>query len=230
MEKKSYKIGKIIGIVFAIFFIVALVAMIYFFRANAPIGVFLLGCVFLVMGILAIVTEGIRLEEAWILLFPFVGLGCMGVSASYIWSFSFLKNIRLDKDRIVALLVLLLFFIVGLGMNVKEVLIDKRKKRIYTYAIQAKCIDVKDSCDGEGNREYIPVFQYNYNGTEHVYTAYWAYHKDAPEINQYYTCLLNPENPADAWFPDKPLGWFRFIMGSIFMAIPLIVAYKMLWG
>lgn len=230
MEKKSSVIGKVIGIVFAIAFIAAVIAMIYFFNVNPPVGVFLLGCVFLAMGILAIATEGIRLKEAWILLFPLVGLGCMAVSASYIWSFSFFKDIGLERDKIIALLALLLFFVVGLWMLVKELLADKRKKRIYTYKVQAKCIDVKESCDGEGNREYIPVFQYRYNETEYVHTAYWAYDKGAPCVNQFYMLMLNPQNPADAWFPDKPLRWFRFLMPGIFVVVPLIVAYKLLWG
>lgn len=231
MGKKNRNIGNVIGIVFAIVFILTVIAMIYFFRVNPPVGAFLLGSVFFVMGILAIIADGgIRLEEAWILLFPIAGLGCMGVSAAYIWNFSFLKNIRLGRDRIIMLLVLLLFFVTGAWMNVKELLTDKRKKGIYTYAIQAKCIDVKDTCDGEGNKEYIPVFQYTYNGKEYVHTGYWAYHKGAPCANQYYKLLLNPENPAEAWFPDKPLKWYRFLMGGIFMVLPLIVAYKMLWG
>lgn len=230
MEKKSSIIGKVIGIVFAIAFIAAVIAMIYFFNVNPPVGVFLLGCVFLAMGILAIATEGIRLKEAWILLFPLVGFGCMAVSASYIWSFSFFWNIRLERDTIIVLLVLLLFFVVGLWMIVKDLLTEKKKKLIYTYEVQAKCIDVKESCDGEGSREYIPVFQYLYNETEYVHTAYWAYHKGAPCVNQYYTLMLNPENPAEAWFPNRPLKRFWFLMAGIFMVVPLIVAYKMLWG
>lgn len=230
MEKKNRNIGKVIGIVFTIAFILTVIAMIYFFRVKPPVGVFLLGSMFFVMGILAIIAGGISLKEAWILLFPIVGLGCMGVSATHIWNFSFLKDIRLDRDRIIVLLVVLLFFITGLWMIVKEPLADKRKKRIYTYAIQAKCIDVKDTSSGEGSTAYIPVFQYTYNGKEYVHAGYWDYHKGAPCVNQYYTLLLKPENPEEAWFPDRPLKWTRFLMSVVFMLLPLIVAYKFLWG
>lgn len=230
MGKKNRNLGGVIGTVFAIVLILAVIAMIYFFQVNPPVGVFLLGTIFFVMGILAIIAGGIRLEEAWVLLFPIAGLGCMGVSATYIWNFSFLKDIRLDRDRIIVLLAVLLFSITGLFMSVKEPLADKRKKRIYTYSIQAKCIDVKDTCGGEGSTAYIPVFQYTYDGKKYVHSGYWDYHKGAPCVNQYYTLLLNPENPAEAWFPDRPLKWTRLLMSVIYMLLPLIVAYKFLWG
>ncbi len=230
MGKKNRNPGGVMGIVFAIALVLAAIAMIYFFQVNPPVGVFLLGSIFFVMGIAAIIAGGISLKEAWVLLFPIAGLGCMGVSAAYIWSFSFLKDIRLDRDRIIVLLVVLVFFITGLWMIVKEPLADKRKKRIYTYSIQAKCIDVKDTCGGDGSTAYIPVFQYTYDGKEYVHSGYWDYHKGAPSVNQYYTLLLNPDNPAEAWFPDKPLKWFRFLMSVVYMLILLIVAYKFLWG
>ncbi|MBD5543542.1 MAG: hypothetical protein HDR01_04665 [Lachnospiraceae bacterium] len=229
MGKKNRNLDGVIGIVFVIVMILTVIAMIYFFQVNPPVGVFLLGSIFFVLGIFAIMKGGISLKEAWVLLFPLVGLECMGVSATYIWSFSFLKDIRLDRDKIIVLLVVLLFFITGLWMVVKELLADKRKKRIYTYAIQAKCIDVKETCGGEGSTVCIPVFQYTYEGKEYVHSGYWDYHKGAPFVNQYYTLLLKPENPAEAWFPDRPLKWTRFLMSVVFMLLPLIVAYKFLW-
>lgn len=230
MGKKNRNLGGVMSIVFVVGLILAVIAMIYFFQVNPPVGVFLLGSIFFAVGIFSIIAGGLSLKEAWVLLFPIAGLGCMGVSATYIWSFSFLKDIRLDRDGIIVFLVVLVFFITGLWMIVKEPLADKRKKRIYTYSIQAKCIDVKDTCGGDGSKEYIPVFQYTYDGKEYVHSGYWDYHKGAPCVNQYYTLLLNPENPAEAWFPDRPLKRFRFLMSIIYMLILLIAAYKFLWG
>lgn len=246
MEQKNSAKSIIISILFVVGFFSAMIAMVYFSRRNPPVCVFIFGMVFFVVGTLVIGSTGLKLDTAWILLFPAVGLACMVVSATYIWEFPAMKDMHIDKEKIIVTLVLLLFFVVGAGISFGNKLLSKKRKGIYTYPIEAKCIEVRISYNN-GHRYYEPVLQYYYNGEEYVFdtgtnqcinkdemgefqnllqnSLRLSAGPDHGSIGRYYTLMINPDNPKEAWFHSKTAESIMFGMGLVFMGMSMVAFY-----
>ena len=100
MKEKSGPM-KAINTLIVILFVSAMVGMVYFSQTRPPISVFIVGDVFFFMGILGIFTNGLTLENSFLLIFPFSGAIVMLISASFIWSFSILEKIRESIEYVI---------------------------------------------------------------------------------------------------------------------------------
>ena len=112
MKEKSGPM-KAINTLIVILFVSAMVGMVYFSQTRPPICVFIVGAVFFFMGILGIFTNGLTLENSFLLIFPFSGAIVMLISASFIWSFSILEKILENIEYVIPIALIVSFFCIG---------------------------------------------------------------------------------------------------------------------
>ena len=92
--KDNSGLKKIVNNVLVILFLSAMGGMVYFSQTKPLMSVFIVGAIFFFIGTLGIFTNGLKLENGFLLIFPFAGAVVMLISASFIWDFSFLEKIR----------------------------------------------------------------------------------------------------------------------------------------
>ena len=99
--KDNSGLKKIVNNVLVILFLSAMGGMVYFSQTKPLMSVFIVGAIFFFIGTLGIFTNGLKLENGFLLIFPFAGAVVMLISASCIWDFSFLEKIRKNIDQII---------------------------------------------------------------------------------------------------------------------------------
>lgn len=216
------------GIGFLIAFLSAVIAMVYNLQHNPPVGIFIFGAIFFGVGTLVLVFNKIKLENVWVVLLPLIGLGCMVVSATYIWDLSWVKDMKIDREKLAAFLIILLFFLVGVYICFMGFYSNHKKKRIYAYSVLAKCIDL-ETYTAEGSIMYMPVFQYTYNGIEYIYKVNYGVGIKTASVGKCYKLLLNPNNPSDALFPLKIFLVLSLILGGGFAVVAIVSGYYLIF-
>ena len=133
MKEKSGPM-KAINTLIVILFVSAMVGMVYFLQTRPPICVFIVGAVFFFMGMLGIFTNGLTLENSFLLIFPFAGAIVMLISASFIWSFSILeKNSRKYRIRHSYCIDSIIFLYWCGYVSWVDTLPKKEKRKLYLY-------------------------------------------------------------------------------------------------
>lgn len=218
--KENSGLKKIFNNVLVILFLSAMGGMVYFSQTNPPACVFIVGAVFFFLGTLGIFTNGLNLENGFLLIFPFAGAIVMLISASFIWDFSFLEKIRKNIDQMIPIAFMASFFCIGIGMFFGSILYRKKKIENCTCIVQAQCIDLRED---PGEQLYSPVYKYYYNGREYIYESNFSSNAKPPVLNGYYEIKINPQHPEDAWIPVHSVT--VTILGIIFMVISVLVAF-----
>lgn len=237
----------IISILVLVGFFSAAIGMYHFSDTNPAVSIFIFGTLFFVFGVYAIVSGQIHLDTVWLLIFPVVGFACMAISATHIWDFEILKQVEFDEGKLVASLMLLLFFIVGAALSFGRLVLIKKKNSIFTYELGAECIDTRVCYDSDGHRQYKPILRYYYNEKEYIFDTHKGIcictegveepysflsngaGQNSNKIGRIYPVKINPENPVEAWRPDKYNDITLFIVGLAFMGMSLISFYYLLF-
>ena len=229
-ENKKTGIGGILlSIVFLVWFVASIGAMIYFSKTNrGALVVTVFGQYFLVFGLIAVIS-GIKNKnfQAVTLLFPLVGIGAM--AGGCIFQFG-AEAVKKQAEAAIPYLFLGLFFVIGVSLVLGTYLKSKRKHEVCNYCIAATCVEVKSHYD-DGTRTYCPVYEVYYRGEmiricNNLYTN--IHRVEVGEAREIY---LNPNDPNEFYEPkeEKATKKFMYILGSIFAIVSIFALTMVLF-
>lgn len=228
----KYSVGQIIfTIVFLLWFIISILGMIYFSENdNTGMVVLLFGSYFFIFGLIGISLGGIKLKNVWILLFPTIGLALMISSAIFMWGSD---EAILQLGKLIPILLLCLFIVVGIGLILGTVVTDNNLKKRCTYQIIARCVKLNSHLSRttygdfgtKARKLYAPVFSYCFEGknyeTEHnIYKNFGN-----PNVDDDVYIFINPDYPTEIYFPSKSTKLSLISIGIIFVIIGIVAMY-----
>ncbi|MBQ7766445.1 MAG: hypothetical protein IJ397_06365 [Lachnospiraceae bacterium] len=228
----KYTFGDIlISIIFIIWFIGSIVAMVFFARSGMPalaIGVF--GQYFLVFGIAAIVS-GIKNKNfnPIVLIFPIVGI--VAIVGSCIYQFG--SEVMMDMvEKSIPYLILGVFFIVGMILVIVAFRIAVGQKNRCTEPVVATCVEVLEKYSVEGGQLLCPVYEINY-GMNKIQICNNVYMSDRDVcVGDCKDLYINPDNPQE-FYEGKIHLKTAFVVGGLgvfFMGMSILAIYMVLFG
>ena len=229
-ENNKGKKGKVGGIIFIIWFIASLLAIMEVGRQQSIWAVVLFGQYFLVFGIVFMIVSIKNKGPFYLpLISVLVGAGVMVGSLIYKYGTAVIKE---KVDEIIPVILLSLFVIIGLGLLylVYRTLFILPKK--YNQVVSATCTEVlKTRSTGEHHHHwlYCPVFTYTYNGVEYN-SCDNVYTDTKYEEGEHYEINIDPENPEKFYYAkgiDKTLI-IELLMGIVFTAFGLYTIFMYL--
>ena len=207
----------LLSVVFVIWFIASIVAMIYFSQTNkGALVVTIFGQYFLVFGLIAVISSlKSKKFQAFTLIFPVIGIGAMAGGCIFRFGTEELKK---QAEAALPYLFLGLFFIIGVSLVLGTYLTSKRKHEVCNYCITATCVEVKSHYD-DGSRTYCPVYEvyFRHETMQICNNFYTNIHR--VEVGETREIYLNPEDPNEFYEPKEELSTKRFtyILGGIFV-------------
>lgn len=223
MNNKKYSPFEIvISIIFVIWFIASLGAMIFFAKTErAGLVPAVLGQYFLVFGIAAGVNEAKNKKFNPIaLVFAIVGLA--GIVATLILYFGAETMISfLDKNM--PYILMALFLVVGIILVISAVSKYLGRKKRCSYMVTAKCIEIREMAN-DGHMLACPVYEIYYEGKtiklcDNVYSNTLDIRVgDEKEI------MINPDKPKEYFSPEDMLG-SSLVIGIIGFVIVLVMIF-----
>lgn len=223
---------NIFGIAFLVWFFTSLAGMFLVAKTENPAEwlMILFGQYFLVFGVIAIyANKGTKHFPTIILMFPLVGLACIG-SGIYIMVGG--EDSYDNMNVFAPFLIVAAFFVAGLlmlHMSLSEMLY---LKRVCTYEVSAKCVDITTSLSkrkhGGYNEIYMPIYSFWFNDTEQ---RIWnnQYSSKKFTIGDYYTLMVNPNDVNDFIDGNARIGNIGLLtIGIVFITVSSIIMILML--
>lgn len=215
--------GTILGIIFLVWFFASLAGILLVSKTQHPAEwlLILFGQYFLVFGMLAVwSSRGTRPFPTIILTAVVVGLGCMG---SGIYMMVGGEGSHEKMNAFAPFMIVGAFFVVGCFMLHMALSQMCYLKRVCTYEVNARCVDVTIGLSkrkhGGYNEIYMPTYSFWLNGEEH---RVWnnQYSSIKFEIGNDYRLLVNPKNVSDFIDSNTRLGNIGLlIIGTIFVIV-----------
>lgn len=214
------------SILFVIVFIVCFIGAIIFSKTEPRAMVICIGAIFFIVGIAALFSVKLSLENSFILVFPLVGALMIIIPALMIYADN---SDNLDPEAVERLAVncaICGFTLVGIGLIVIPPLIHNKKMKIFTVSIEACCIDLdfrySKSKHGGRTKLYAPVWEYDYNGNMYTYKENTYTNVNVPQIREVRQLLLNPDEPSELYRPSASIRIMLLIMGLAFSVMGTI--------
>lgn len=231
-QNHKYTPGEIfISIVFIIWFIGSIAAMVLFARKGMPalaIGVF--GQYFLVFGIAAIVS-GIKNKNfnPIVLILPVVGIASIVGSCIYQFGSEAMMSMA---EECIPYLILGVFFLVGMILLMIAFRTTIGQKNRCTELVVATCVEVLERYSVAGKQLLCPVYEINY-GMDKIQICNNIYMSNRDvRVGDYMDLYINPENPQE-FYEEKVHLRNAFIVGGlgvIFMGMSLFALYMVIFG
>ena len=100
------------------------------------------------------------------------------------------------------------------------------KKRVHDCKtpIEAECVAIRGYASTKGQKSYVPVFRYVYEGNEYEVQSPLMYSKKTImkyTTGQQYTIYIDPEHPKKCIDSKKISGWYFFsgVVGVLMIAL-----------
>ena len=228
--------GSFWGIIFIIWFISSIIGMIYFSGTEdlSYIAIMLFGHVFMVFGFIAFFStykemKKVSMEVFMPLIFIAVGGGCFliplfmqfpGILGSL--------NIILDWEMLLPCLLLLIFFIVGLGMFIAAIVKKKRYNNTNLIIVTGKVIKLRET-RGENGMLYAPDIEYEYDGTK-IYKSNTYTNVNVPHIGDIVEIKIDPITKEVLYKTSNFEFYLLLFMGIMFMAMSVFALYMFLFA
>ena len=225
-------VSNIGGCVLISWFLASIIAIVVLAEISTEWVMIVFGQMFLIFGLFAMFAGKFDSSKIWIIIFPLIGLGCIGGALISLYGTEELKEQFYD---ILPMLGLGLFWIIGLGLIVLPIYTRKVKEKRCTLPVQGIIADLnrrwsRGSNGRRGHYVYAPVYEYFYNGVlyrqeSNTYTNYENF-----EIGTEVTVFLNPSDPNDYYV--KRSQTVTVILGIMFlvMASACIAVYVLTGG
>lgn len=225
---------NICGIIFLIWFFASMAGLLLVSETQHPVEwlMIIFGQYFLVFGVLAVWSnKGTRRFPTIILMFPLVGLACMG---SGIYMMIGGVDSHEKMNAFAPFFIVATFIVAGalmMHMSLSEMLY---LKRVCTYEVNAKCVDITTSLSkrkhGGYSEIYMPTYSFWLNNEEHrVWNNQFSSTKFT--IGDYYKILVNPNNVNDFIDSNARIGNIGLlIIGTLFIVVSSVVmAFMLKW-
>lgn len=200
----------IFTVLFLTFLISSIVGMFYFAKRNPNICACILGLYFIVFGGI-FAWAGIKDKSPGSLLAPsiiiIVGLTVIIINLIYIFGNEQITIFL--TERIVPILTLSIFIVVGAGMIVVPFFLKRNKKARCTILVKAKCVGLNKKLShskNSGSRYlYAPILSYSYYGKEYNIALNIYSNIDIPQVDSYRDIYINPNNSEETYKPSRSL-------------------------
>ncbi|MGN1457006.1 MAG: DUF3592 domain-containing protein [Acutalibacteraceae bacterium] len=241
---QNHKSSKswVITVIFLVWFIGSVIAL-FLLADTGHDGLMaaMFGQLFLVFGIITFVNTKKSVNKLCVkyifnLLFAVVGALIMagGLFYEFTDSQTMKKLSYMLGENIVAVLVCMLFVIVGVCLTVVPIVKQIKDKKRCTVSVVAEIVDFKTriSRDEDGtSRTYAPVYKYYYSGRE--YTQGSDLYTNQSMVTGIKTeIFINPSDPGDIYEPKRSAS-FRIIMsamGILFLVMGIFAIIAVLTG
>lgn len=150
----------LISLFFLIWFVLSLVAMIYFAKkGQGAVSVMVLGQFLLCFGIVCIIASiSDKTFNSIILLFPVSGIGCIIGGAIYQFG---TETVIAETEKMLPDIVGGIFLIAGIIMVIARFIRSGKKKRLCTAPVTATCVNI-ESRFRRGHKSICPTYEISY--------------------------------------------------------------------
>lgn len=222
MKPKSPKeIMKIVlGIIFLIWFFASLGLIFYFDDINQYYMIICFGQYFLIFGIIALCNK------VW----PGIIFTIVGSVLIIVPILMMNPNLNFNWDKIIPIIGLIGFILVGIGLMVVPTIIKKVKEKKTSFKLSAKVIKLNEA-DDNNTKLFAPVYEYSFNNKIYQKEADIYTNVNIPNIGEIVEIMINPNNPEEIYVKEanKTIIIILFIMGLLFVVMSIICLYLFLF-
>lgn len=228
-ESKEKKSNSIIGVIFVISFIGAIIAMVVFAQTEPMLCVAAFGAVLLVIGLVNLFQSGLSLDNIASLALPLLGAVLVAIPATNVYHRSHPDSFYFTRDMVFDV-ICIGFALLGAGVLVIPPVIHSRKIKKCTQMITAMCIyrntHYSKGKDARGRTEtvdlYAPWWQYEVNGMIYV-TREDAYtREDVPGVGDVREIRFSPDEPSEIYRPLNVKTIAPLMVGSMFIVMAVL--------
>lgn len=220
-KKRKKKREKILSIVFLIWFIASIVAMLVLAEINSLYTVIIFGQYFLIFGFVPI-KNGEGKEKLVGVPFLLVGICCIFIPL-FILHPELLRK-QINWDMVIPILGVLVFIFAGIAMLVLPAMEKRRRKKVYTEKVEATIVRY-ETMSHKGTVLYCPVYRIKYWGREREISDNSYSNFGNMEIGTELELKINPNNPEEFIRDNNIQLNFIQLLGMIFLAatIPILI-------
>lgn len=219
-NKPNYsKEGKIVGIIFLIWFFCSMLAMLILSQINTYYTVMVFGQYFLVFGVIVLLGAG--KNKAVVIPFILVGLACIIIP--YLMMKPEINGMVIDWGAVIAVLFIFAFVLAGLVLTFIPIIQIKKSKEKWNVEVPAVIVGY-DENHGDSSMLYCPIYEFDFNGKKYNVMNNHYSNVGLKEIGTIISLKINPENPEE--FLDRRISSFvPMFIGIVFLVIatPLFI-------
>ena len=207
---------KLVGLIFVIWFVGSLIAMVWLSKINPNYCIMVFGQYFLVLGMFPLFGKG----KNRIIGVPFVLVGLACIIIPYLMTKPEINGTLVNWDTVIVTLLLIAFVIAGLFLVIMSVKKAKRQKRLCSKEVIATVIKHGTVYDNEtGRRLHYPIFAFEFNGNKYEVESQLAKNVGVKPIGTVVSLKVNPDNPEE--FLDKGAYSVPLILGIVFLVVSI---------
>lgn len=119
------------------------------------------------------------------------------------------------------LLVGILLLVIGVGIYAGVIFGKVTAAKYCTYPVMAKVADIRVSTDSDGDRTYMPVYEFQFKGETHLIHNSTYSNIGVPKLGETREIFIDPENLDEYYEKKQQRGnsIFLFVLGAFFMGI-----------
>ena len=124
-----------------------------------------------------------------------------------------------------ALLVGILLIVIGVGIYAGVIYGKVTAAKYCTYPVMAKVVDLRVSFDSDGDRTYMPIYEFQFKGeTRQIHNNTYS-NIGVPKLGEVREIFIDPENLDEYYEKKQQKGHsiFLYVVGAIFIAIGVFI-------
>lgn len=219
LKEKKEKRKKIIGILFAIWFICSLIGMVIF----TEYVVMIFGQTFFGFGLFSFIYNKEKENRLIMILMMIVGFCCLVIP--YLMNHPDILPFEVVWDNLVSLLLLLGFLFLGIGTIYFPLKKRSYLNRVCNYEIMGTVVRHDTTRSDNGNTLYCPIYGFWYDGKDREISNYVYSNVGVREIGTKVNLKINPDNPEE-FILDGSKGYLiSIVVGFIVVLIMLPIIF-----
>lgn len=220
MKEKSL-FSKIMGIIFIVWFVCSIIAMLYLSKINTYYTIMIFGQYFFVFGFIPLKhAEG--LDKLIGAPFILVGLGAMVIP--YLIMNPVLLPFNIIWESLLAVLLFFLFILAGFALLLIPIINNNKLKKVCTLTVNANIIRYNKILSDKGRRLYCPVYYFEFNNQKYEVTNNKYSNFGNEPVETMVNLKINPNNPYQ-FMDNRKVGKLLTYIGIIVLVIfiPLFI-------
>ena len=219
-QPNDSKIGRIVGIIFLIWFFASMGAMFYFSKVNTYYTMMIFGQYFLVFGIIPFLGK----VKNRIIGVPFMLVGLACIIIPYLMMKPEINGIVINWDAVIVLLFIIAFILSGLAFILIPIIRTRQLKIRCSIEVVATIVKHRTTYSNSGNRLLCPIYEFQFNGKKYKVMNNQYTNIDVKPIGTLVNLKINPDNPEE--FLDKGVSLTVCVfIGLCFLiiSIPILI-------
>lgn len=214
-EPNYSKKGKIVGIIFLIWFFGSMFAMFILSEINTYYTVMVFGQYFLVFGVIPFLGA-VKSKTIGI---PFILVGLACIIIPYLMMKPEINGMVIDWGAVIAVLFVFAFVLAGLALTFIPLIKIKKLKEKCNVEVAAVIVDY-DETYGDKSMLYCPIYEFDFNGKKYNVMNNQYSNVGLKEIGTIINLKINPVNPEE--FLDKRISSYApMFIGIVFLVITI---------